>query len=55
MKKFTTTILALLGLCITSSAQTVEMLPYGDMNTWVTRNIKESRIIGGETKHCYEV
>lgn len=25
------------------------------MNTWVTRDIKESKIIGGEMKKCYEI
>lgn len=33
----------------------VEMLPYGDMDQWINREIKESGIIGGETKHVYEV
>lgn len=37
------------------SAQTVEWLKYGDMDTWVTRQVKESRIIGGNTKTLYEV
>lgn len=55
MKKFITTLLTLVGISTITSAQTVEMLPYGDMNTWVTRNIKESRILGGDTKQCYAV
>lgn len=37
------------------SAQKVEMLPFGDFNNWLTRNIKESRIIGGNQKQCFEV
>ncbi len=37
------------------AAQTVEMLPYGDFNNWITRNIKESRIIGGNQKQCFEI
>lgn len=28
---------------------------YGDMNQWVTREIQESGIIGGKTKHLYEL
>lgn len=30
-------------------------LPYGDMDRWVTRKIRESSIIGGDTKLLYEV
>lgn len=33
----------------------LEMLPFGDMNQWVTREIKESSIIGGETKKVYAI
>lgn len=40
---------------LTSFGQTIELLPYGDFNNWVTRNIKESRIIGGRDKVCYEI
>ena len=36
------------------SAQT-EMIKYGDFNQWIVRNIKESKIIGGDTKQLYEV
>lgn len=43
--------LSLAGL----SAQTVEMLPYGDFDSWVTREIKESHVIGGDWKKCYAV
>ena len=34
---------------------TVEMIPFGDMNRWVDRQIKESAIIGGATKHVYAI
>ena len=33
----------------------VEMLPFGNMDQWVTREIKESGIIGGNTKKVYAV
>lgn len=33
----------------------VEMLPFGDMDQWVNREIKESAIIGGNTKNVYAV
>ena len=29
----------------------VELLPFGDMDQWVNREIKESGIIGGHTKN----
>lgn len=32
-----------------------ELLPFGDMNKWMVREIKESKVIGGETKFLYEV
>ena len=28
---------------------------FGDFDQWIVRNIKESRIIGGETKQLYEI
>lgn len=32
-----------------------ELLPFGDMNTWMVRSVKESGIIGGNTKIFYEI
>ena len=37
------------------NAQKVEMIPFGDMDHWVVREIHESGIIGGNTKHLYEL
>ena len=36
-------------------AQTEELIPFGDMDQWVDRQIKESGIIGGATKHVYAI
>lgn len=36
-------------------AETFEPIKFGDFNSWVTRNIKESTIIGGNYKTLYEV
>lgn len=36
-------------------AEHFELLPYGDMNSWVVRYITESRIIGGKTKTLYAI
>lgn len=33
----------------------VEILPFGNMDQWVDRQIKESGIIGGNTKHVYAI
>ncbi|MBQ1649114.1 MAG: PCMD domain-containing protein [Bacteroidales bacterium] len=34
-------------------AQRVELVPFGDFEQWSTRSIKESAILGGETKTLY--
>lgn len=46
---------SLFGGAFGAKAETVEPLKYGDMDSWVTRQIKESRVIGGHTKTLYEV
>ncbi len=33
----------------------VEYMPFGNFDQWITRNIKESGIIGGQTKTLYEI
>lgn len=53
MKHLLTAITVCLALGV--SAQSVQKLPYGDMNQWVTRNIKESGIIGGAHKQCFAI
>lgn len=45
-------------LCAPLKAQTqprIETVPFGDMDQWVDRQIEESGIIGGETKHVYAI
>lgn len=37
------------------SAQQIEKIPFGDMDQWVTRVIKESALLGGKTKELYEL
>lgn len=58
--KFTTQLLissVLAGVTVSgiASAQNVERLKYGDFSHWVTRNIKESAVIGGKEKTLYEI
>lgn len=45
------------AICSTAAVaqQKVEMLPFGDMDQWVNREIKESGIIGGNTKNVYAI
>jgi len=52
MKKIT--VLAFVCACaLTCFAERIEKLPCGDFETWAVRYIKESRIIGGQTKVLY--
>lgn len=53
-RRFISAVLAFSAYLI-SMAQTIELIRYGDMEQWVTRNIKESRIIGGKTKQVYAI
>ena len=48
----------ILTLCVSAifaNAQTFEPIPFGDFESWTTREIKESGIIGGKTKFLYVV
>ncbi len=44
-------------LCAASSinAADVEPIKYGNFENWVTRNIPESRVLGGKTRQVYEI
>lgn len=55
MKKFVATTALLVSVAIAAFSQRVEMLPFGDFNSWLTREIKESHIIGGQWKKCYAI
>lgn len=37
------------------AAAELKPLKFGDMDQWITRNIKESKVIGGKTKQVYEI
>ena len=45
--------LLLLGSALPLGAQRVETVPFGDFEHWTVRHIKESAILGGETKTIY--
>lgn len=54
MKNFVLGLLIIMHPLIIT-AQTFELLPFGDFDSWITRNIKESAIIGGKHKTLYEI
>ena len=39
--------------CLYLYAETVESFPFGDMEQWTVRYIKESKLLGGQTKTLY--
>lgn len=43
------------AIAFSAAAQSVEPIKFGNMDNWVTRNIKESSVIGGKTKQLYEI
>lgn len=56
MKNYSATILTLLLLLPTiADCQTKKLVPFGKMDSWCVRDIKESGIIGGKTKRIYNI
>lgn len=57
MKTTNTLFILFLSLFFSNAliAQTVELYPFGDMDQWVVREIKESGIIGGNTVTIYAI
>ena len=53
MKQLFSTILLLLALCATQAQERIEPVPFGDFEQWTVRYIKESGILGGNTKIQY--
>jgi hypothetical protein len=47
--------LILVFLCINAQGQTEESIPFGNMDNWLVREVKESAIIGGNTRYLYEI
>ncbi|QCX54319.1 PCMD domain-containing protein [Elizabethkingia sp. JS20170427COW] len=48
-------ITALLFSSFTLNAQKIEAIPFGNMDHWITRQVKESFVIGGHTQKLYEI
>jgi len=55
MKKFYTTLTLLLAILTSISAQKTEPIKFGNFDQWITRNIKESKLLGGKTKQVFEI
>lgn len=55
MKKFLLSATMMIIMAAGAAAETVEAISFGNFENWVTRNIKESGIIGGKTKTIYEI
>ncbi|MCM1490809.1 MAG: PCMD domain-containing protein [Muribaculum sp.] len=55
MKKHILTSFLLTSAMLCSYALRLEPIKYGDMENWVTRNITESKIIGGNDKTLYAI
>lgn len=53
-KKYILAIVCFLSV-IAVKGERREAIKYGNFDTWVTRNIKESHIIGGNTRQVYEI
>lgn len=52
---FATGFVALFSSLAVMAQPKVEVFPFGNMDQWVDRQIKESAIIGGNTKNVYEI
>lgn len=55
MRRIITISLLSLFIAAVAAAQRVEPVAYGDFESWVTRNIKESAVLGGHTVKVYAV
>lgn len=55
IRKYILLLVVVLGGYATLHAQTVEPIPFGDMDNWLTREIKESPLLGGRTQYVYAV
>lgn len=53
MKKNLLLLAAFIVCC--AAHMSAQMIKYGDMNSWVIRTIKESSVLGGNTKTLYEI
>ena len=59
MKTYLRMILCIVGLLLSTNLwaqkERFELLPFGNMNQWQVREIKESLLIGGNTRYLYSI
>ncbi len=53
-RRLTVAVMSLMAL-LPATALRLEPIPYGDFSGWVTRQVKESKILGGKVKTAYEI
>ncbi len=49
------TVLSLLVGIFSVAGQEIDLIKYADFENWVTRNITESKLLGGNTKKVYKI
>ena len=55
MKHISAFIIIILSSLLSIDAQQFEPIKFGNFDNWLTRNIKESTMLGGNTKKIYEI
>ncbi len=55
MNRILLIMLAVVAFAEMTTAQKFELIQYGDFNNWITREIKESGVIGGKKRNVYEI
>ncbi len=55
MRRLFLIVLCVLALACVCAQEKVEMLPFGNMDAWAVRHIKESFILGGDIKAHYSI
>ena len=55
IKRLSLSVLTTIFLSVSASADTFERIPFGNFDNWLSRNIKESKLLGGKTKTIYEI
>lgn len=55
MRKILTNVAAFVLCYASASAESFELIKFGNFDNWLTRNIKESTLLGGDTKKVYEI
>lgn len=55
MKRYLVLIGILMGITSQGHALRLEPIKYGNMESWITRNVNESKVLGGKTKTIYEI